>query len=68
MPRACVLLLLVALLAVTGCATQTQLLDNKQSSALQTALNRGRFELNCPAATGTIISEKSSSLLYKALS
>lgn len=58
MLKASVRLSLIALLAVTGCATQTQLLDNKQPSALQTALNRGRFELNCPAATGTIISRE----------
>jgi hypothetical protein len=41
---------------VLGCATQQQLLDNRQDAAVQTALERGRFDLNCPQATGTVLS------------
>jgi hypothetical protein len=51
------------LLAVCGavalaaaCATQQQQLDAKQDTAMQTALDRGRFDLDCPAATGTVLS------------
>src|SRR5262245_24444931 len=51
---------LLAVLAVgagaTGCATQKQVLAQKQDTAMQTALQRGRFDLNCPSATGTVLS------------
>jgi hypothetical protein len=49
---------LLALFAVvaTGCATQKQTLANKQDAAIQTALQRGRFDLNCPSATATVLS------------
>ena len=46
------------LLVVTGCATQAQFLDGKQAMAMRTAVSRGQFEMNCPAATGTIISRE----------
>jgi len=42
--------------AALGCASQSQMLAQKQDSAIQTALQRGRFDLNCPSATGTILS------------
>lgn len=45
----------IAVLLV-GCATQTQMLDQRQEGAVQTALERGRFDLNCPSATGTVLS------------
>lgn len=41
----------------TGCATQQQMLNTKQPAAIETALQRGRFDLNCPAATGTVLSQ-----------
>jgi hypothetical protein len=51
------------LLAVAGavaltaaCATEQQQLDAKQDTAMHTALDRGRFDLDCPAATGTVLS------------
>jgi PBP1b-binding outer membrane lipoprotein LpoB len=40
-----------------GCASQQQMLDQKQPAALQTALARGRFDLNCPEATATVLSQ-----------
>jgi len=49
---------LMAVLAAAGCATQAQFLDSKQAMAMQTAVSRGRFELNCPEATGTILSRE----------
>jgi hypothetical protein len=43
-------------LAAGGCATQQQLLDDKQSAAIQAATNRAGFEMNCPSAEGTVLS------------
>ncbi len=52
-------LALVALvMATTGCATQAQFLDSKQAAATETALTRARFEMNCPQATGTVLSRE----------
>ncbi len=42
--------------AVAGCATQQQMLQAKQPVAIETALARGRFDLNCPQATATVLS------------
>lgn len=44
------------LVLVAGCATQQQQLAQRQPEAMQTALQRGRFDLNCPAATATVLS------------
>jgi hypothetical protein len=56
--RPCALLALVAALFTVGCQSQTQFLDSKQSQAAETALSRGRFEINCPQATSTILSRE----------
>jgi hypothetical protein len=48
----------LALLVGSGCATQQQMLDDKQAAAVQTAVKRGQFELNCPGATGEVISRE----------
>ena len=48
----------MAALAVAGCASQGQFLDSKQAMAMQTAVTRGQFEMNCPAATGTLLSKE----------
>lgn len=50
--------LLIVVLGMTGCASQSQFLDSNQDMALQTAVNRGRFDLNCPAATGFVLSRE----------
>jgi hypothetical protein len=47
---------LVLVAAAMGCATQKQTLAQKQDGAVQTALQRGRFEFNCPSATATVLS------------
>jgi hypothetical protein len=51
-------LALLAVAATTaGCpAGQSQLLAQKQDAAMQSALQRGRFDLNCPAATASVLS------------
>jgi hypothetical protein len=51
-------LALIAAFAAAGCMTQSQFLAGKQSMAMQTALNRGQFEMNCPQATPTLISQE----------
>ena len=45
-------------LIISACATEAQFLAQNAPSALNTALARGRFELNCPQATGTVLSQK----------
>lgn len=47
---------LLGVVAAIGCATQSQVLDTRQDGAVQTALERGRFDLNCPQATATVLS------------
>src|SRR5216117_797342 len=50
------LALFAAVVGTSGCATQQQQLAVRQEGAVQTALQRGRFDLNCPAATATVLS------------
>ena len=45
-------------LTVAGCASDQELLANQQGMAIQTALTRGKFELNCPTATGSVLSQE----------
>jgi hypothetical protein len=52
------LVVLVLPMLISACATEAQFLTQTQPSALNTALTRGRFELNCPDATGTVLSKK----------
>lgn len=48
----------VAALVALGCQTQQQFLNQNQPMATQTALERARFEMNCPSATGVVISRE----------
>lgn len=50
--------LALAAMLVAGCASDQQYLDQGQSEATTTALERGRFELNCPAATASVLSQE----------
>ncbi len=43
-------------LLASGCVNQQQAIASKEPLALKTALDRGRFDLACPAATGTVLS------------
>jgi hypothetical protein len=45
-----------ALLILAGCQTQGQILAGEQDVAIQTAVSRGQFELDCQEATGTVLS------------
>ena len=49
---------LIASLVLAGCTTQQQFLQSMQPNAMQTAVNRGQFEMNCPSATPTLISQE----------
>ena len=49
---------LIASFAVAGCMTEGQFLASRQPTAIQTALSRGQFEMNCPAATGEVLSQE----------
>ena len=43
-------------LVLAGCASDQQLLANDQTNAVQAAVRRGQFEMSCPSATGTMLS------------
>jgi hypothetical protein len=49
---------LVAGLLLVGCASQPSFLDSKQQAAIDTALARGKFDMNCPAAQGSVLSRQ----------
>jgi hypothetical protein len=55
-PRIRLALPLLLLSGVAGCMSQQQQLAQRQPEAIQAALQRGRFDLNCPTATGTVLS------------
>jgi hypothetical protein len=48
----------VTLASLAGCQSTTQMLNATQSAAVDTALKRARFEMACPAATGSVLSRK----------
>jgi outer membrane lipoprotein SlyB len=58
MTKLLTLFAIIAALAVTGCATQQQFLNNMQPTAMQTATSKGKFELNCPTAQPVLISRE----------
>ena len=41
-----------------GCQSQQQMVDEMQSDAVQVAKQRGKFELNCPSATASVLSKE----------
>jgi len=43
---------------LTGCASGPPFIDQAQPEAVNMAVRRGQFELNCPAATGQVISRE----------
>jgi hypothetical protein len=51
-------LVLLSLFTLAGCASQNQILDNDQAMAVQTAVSRGQFDLQCPTAMGTVLSRE----------
>ena len=59
-PQLCRILTIgsVLLFTLAGCASQEQMLDNSESMAVQTAVGRARFDMNCSSATGQVISRE----------
>jgi hypothetical protein len=55
LPFAVLPALLVPML-LAGCQTAQQALAADSDAAIHAALTRARFEMNCPAATGTVLS------------
>jgi hypothetical protein len=41
-----------------GCVSQQQQVDEMQADATQVAQQRGKFELNCPSATASVLSKE----------
>ena len=48
----------IAVLGVWGCTTSAQVLDSMEPPAMDVAVKRGQFELNCPQAKGTVLSRQ----------
>ena len=42
----------------SGCQSQQQMVDEMQADATQVAKQRGKFELNCPTATASVLSKE----------
>jgi len=45
----------LGLAALAGCQSDQQYLQSREAQAVEVALNRGRFEMNCPQASGTVL-------------
>ena len=59
MSRSLTVLALIGVLGMVGCANaRAQWLDSLQPSAMATATSRGQAEMNCPAATPTLMSRE----------
>jgi len=56
MKKRYVLLALAGVLAAAGCQTQQQMVQSNQAMAIQTALSRAKFDMNCSSATATVLS------------
>jgi hypothetical protein len=53
----CVMTSMAVLISASGCST-TPLTTQLQPMALSYALQRARFSMNCPTATGTVLSSE----------
>jgi len=49
---------IVAAIVAAGCQTQAQLVDSMEPDAVHVAQRRGAFEMNCPAATASVLSKE----------
>jgi hypothetical protein len=48
----------LGLVLLGGCQTTDQQMDVTQQKAIDTALQRARFDMNCPTATGQVLSRQ----------
>lgn len=46
------------LVALAGCESTEQQLDKQQQQAVDTALQRVKFDMNCPSATAQVLSRQ----------
>ena len=58
MSKSFIIFALITWLVFTGCTSQAQFLASKQPTAIQAAVTRGQFEMNCPNATGQVLSQE----------
>jgi hypothetical protein len=58
MTRICIIAALVAPLIVAGCASHSPLLEKKELTAIQAAMNQGKTDINCPQLTPALVSKK----------
>jgi hypothetical protein len=49
---------LIGALGVAGCMSQEQFLASKKPTAMQVAVSRAQFEMNCPSANGQVLSQE----------
>jgi hypothetical protein len=57
MNQSVVLCAAAAALLATGCQSQSQMLADEQTVAMQAVSRRAQFEMACPQATGTVLSQ-----------
>jgi len=57
MSKSVTVIALIAALA-PGCMSQSQFLASRQPLAIQAAVSRGQFDLNCASATGQVLSQE----------
>jgi hypothetical protein len=51
-------LMFFAALMAAGCMTEGQFLASRQPTAMEVAVSRGQSEMNCPNATGEMLSQE----------
>jgi hypothetical protein len=51
-------LMLFAALTAAGCMTESQFLASRQPTAMEVAVSRGKSAMNCPSATGEMLSQE----------
>lgn len=57
MSKSMLVTIAAALALSAGCASQQQMLESGEGSAVETALQRGRFDMNCPTANAVVLSK-----------
>lgn len=58
MLKAKFLMLFTALTGAAGCTTEGQFLASRQPTAMEAAVSRGQSAMNCPSATGELLSQE----------
>jgi len=52
------IVLSLALVAITGCQSTAQQLNAEQQQAINVGVQRAKFDMNCPTATGSVLSRE----------